>query len=72
MKRLFCYLIMVVLLSGCKEITNETKPEHNSSIHLYAKPQTFNFNGHRYIYFPMSTYQGGVVHDPDCPCNKQK
>lgn len=28
------------------------------------------FDGHYYIVFSPNYYKMGVIHDPDCPCNK--
>lgn len=28
------------------------------------------FDGHYYIIFSPNYYKMGVIHDPDCPCNK--
>ena len=69
---MFFILTVLFALVGCTEVTKFTEPEHKSTIRFYEKPKTFEFNGHRYIYFTMNPHRGGVVYDPDCPCDKQK
>ena len=69
MKKLLIILGVMMLLSACcsQQTTNTDDP----FVHM-LKPKSFEYNGHKYIYFSVSLYQNGVVHDPECPCNKGK
>lgn len=31
----------------------------------------FTYKGHSYIWFSKSSGQSGIVHNPDCRCNKK-
>lgn len=60
MKKLIIILGALALLSACRTET------------LISDPVRFEYDGHEYIYFPVSYYQNGVVHDPDCPCHNNE
>lgn len=62
-------LIASILLVGCISVEDHSKPKIVKSAKLITEPRLFKFNGHEYIRFYFSTYQGTVVHNPDCPCH---
>lgn len=66
MKKIF--IILSILLVGCTSVEDHSKPRAVKSVTLVTEPMLFKFNGHEYIRFYFSTYQSGVVHNPDCPC----
>ena len=63
-----------LLLVGCNvtEIDKYSKPKIVGKQFSEAEPVLFEFNGHEYIRFNFSAYSTPVVHNPDCPCLKNK
>ena len=73
MKKLFLLFALVALCS-CGPATINNKTEQGILDH-FDKVIHFTYKGHKYIKFE-ETYGnasvGGVVHDPDCWCSKNK
>ena len=75
MKKILFGLLIALLLTGCI-LTDCEKPKikimHDEEIHQVVK---FEFEGHKYISFEIwntgHTNGVGVVHDPDCSCQKR-
>lgn len=76
MKKIILFLAAMVLLTGCKEYKRTEKAETDQeNPGLFDQVIKFEYEGHKYIWFrgqtvcPYSvTWDGGIVHDPDCPC----
>lgn len=69
MKKLFIILIIVIFCVSC--CCGCTQAESANAL-PYKKH--FIYNGHQYIMFIDGHYESapcGVVHDPDCKCNKE-
>lgn len=64
MKRLII-LGTMLLLSACCE-TNKEK------VDFPVRARSYTYEGHQYIMFLYNQYINGVVHDPDCPCHKNR
>ena len=68
MKRLIMILGAPLLLSACCQVSNEAQEVKE----IPMKARRFTYEGHRYIMFLYNVHMNGVVHDPDCPCNKEE
>jgi hypothetical protein len=66
-------LILVILASlafSCSsnaEINPQAKPKKQENSSRIAR---YHLDGHYYI-VPLGGYKGGILHDPDCPCNRE-
>lgn len=76
MKKILLTIFMVLFTSACVSNSNDSNNINNIDYaHLTKrdiKVVKFNYNNHQYLYFiPYNTLtEASVVHDPDCPCNK--
>lgn len=61
MKIILLTIICMMLTNSCAE--REKTPEN-----FYVKK--LSYSGHSYISFRTGNYTSGIVHDPNCQCNK--
>ena len=79
MKKILLTIYMVLFTSAC--VSNSNNPNDNID-KVYIKTEDYsnrhikvinlNYKNHQYLYFKPynSLEESCVVHDPDCPCNK--
>lgn len=79
MKKILLTIYMILFTSAC--VYNSNIPNDNID-KVYIKTEdysnrpikviNFNYKNHQYLYFKPynSLEESCVVHDPDCPCNK--
>lgn len=76
MKKILALLVLVLGFTGCSYKGERLDVHDSRNVPVVRE---FNYNGHHYIEFGsvvrkhlVGTYifEGGVVHDPDCPCHK--
>ena len=71
----FTYLLILVVsmmgVSGCEEPIDHTAEGHIIYDSSGLNIKRFQFDGHIYL-VTCGGYQGGICHDPDCPCMKKK
>ena len=67
MKRSLMILGAMLLMSACCQVSNEAQEVRE----IPMRARRFTYEGHRYIMFLYNVHMNGVVHDPDCPCNKE-
>lgn len=79
MKKILLTIYMILFTSAC--VYNSNIPNDNID-KVYIKTEdysnrpikviNFNYKNHQYLYFKPynSLAESCVVHDPDCPCNK--
>ena len=77
MKKILLTIFMVLFTSACVSNSNDSNNINNNIDYAHLtkrdiKVVKFNYNNHQYLYFiPYNTLaEASVVHDPDCPCNK--
>jgi hypothetical protein len=86
MKKIFIIILSIFGLISCTSNDNNASPAKikdtlyinsnlmNSTLHGKYKIKVIeiDYNNHQYLYFmPYSNLEDGcIVHDPDCPCNK--
>ena len=82
MKKILLTIYMVLFTSACVSNSNDSNNINNNIDKVYIKTEdylnrpikviNFNYKNHQYLYFkPYNSLQEScVVHDPDCPCNK--
>ena len=67
-------IIAAAILLRDNQGTTVTRPDGQEALRFDPDDvQYIELNGHHYIKFVFSAGQnahGGVVHDPDCPCNQ--
>lgn len=66
---------VISLLTSCKvEVDGETVVDVRRTRKNYdLKATHFEYNNHSYIIFRiLQGAHNNVIHDPDCPCNKNK
>ncbi len=80
-KKIISIVVMVIVMigtSGCshKGVSVDSTDNRNEIV-----AREFDYNGHHYIEFGRVSrrhvvgsfvYEGGVVHDPNCPCHKNE
>ena len=75
MKKLITVIIALIALCSCScEPETRTRVRTTDGVSRYVRK--FEYDGHRYIEFSrtLEVYDNytGYVHDPDCPCSKNK
>lgn len=66
---MFLAVILLLFSSGLtKKIDSEDKNLENVE---QGKMSKVNYKDHTYVVWSL-TCAGGIVHDPDCECNKEK
>ena len=75
MKKIIILIISVLLLVGCSYNSPTPVRIHNDAPtkELFTTIEKFEFEGHNYIWFRSlngghAGWDGGIIHDPDCPC----
>ena len=78
MKKIITLIVVLFCLSSCVEGPQQTPVTKREEVtkDLFDKIIKFKFEGHQYIWFRSCNggyagYDGGVVHDPDCPCQEE-
>lgn len=73
-KVILACITCTLLLVGCNvvEMDKDSKPNIYKKMFFAETPVLFEFNGHEYIRFNFTTHSNPVVHNPDCPCLKNK
>ncbi len=60
--------LLALTLMGCRELTPEQRQQRLDDMYGGAL-KTVNYRGHSYIIFIFDgVKQGGITHDPECPC----
>ena len=63
------FLIMcIIALTGCESPAGKLNTNQNLLNSYEDAILSAEYNGHKYIIY-KGRYQGGITHDPDCPCH---
>lgn len=78
--KILLFILMIVGITSCVEVPEDTPTNSNKVEYVFTKngmnpmqALEFSYKGHSYIWFHKSGgWDGndGIVHNPDCPCNK--
>ena len=64
-------IISVLLLGSCDSITVHmdgwATPVNSTDKKIDVSK--YEYNGHTYLVFGLTTFASGITHDPDCKCN---
>lgn len=66
---LFLVFATCLITACCSEKQNPNYVKQPKDV-FPSKPVEFVYKNHKYISFGGNQLKSGVVHDPDCPCNK--
>lgn len=69
MKKLTIILTAIVWCMAAM-VSCEPMTQQQIDADMAACLTEFNYKGHRYLLYKQD-YNGGITHDPDCPCNKK-
>lgn len=71
MKKLTITLLalLALTLTGCEDNRTSAQEQVQLGDMYGGLLKTVNYRGHSYIIY-SGRYQGGIAHDPDCPCQK--
>lgn len=61
---------MLLMLVGLCSCVNR-RPVATTETGIPMRVTEFTYKGHSYIWFSKSSGRSGIVHNPDCRCNKK-
>lgn len=75
MKKIFVFLIFILLLCSCSSISRISDSRNLPESGRTVLVEKFEMDEHYYISYTLvyanTEYGFSVVHDPDCPCHNE-
>lgn len=80
-KKIISIIVMFVVMIGMCSCSRRGEIVGNTEYRNRIVAREFDYNGHHYIEFGRVgrthsigsfVYEGGVVHDPNCPCHNKE
>ena len=63
-------VMCIIALTGCGGTAGKVNTEQHLLNNIDDAILSAEYNGHKYIIY-KGRYQGGITHDPDCPCHQK-
>jgi hypothetical protein len=63
----YIIFLTLVILSSCSDVEFQDKKQ----LSPIDRIEKFDYSGHSYVVW-SGYHRGGIIHDPDCHCQKQK
>lgn len=63
-------VMCIITLTGCGGTAGKVNTEQHLLNNIDDAILSAEYNGHKYIIY-KGRYQGGITHDPDCPCHQK-
>lgn len=74
MKKILLLATILVAMCGCEPVPATIEERNDPQMCDFERIRHFTYKGHKYISFEknlqMNNYAIGIVHDPNCGCNK--
>ena len=64
--------LLALTLTGCEDSRTPEQKQQYLGNRYDGYIKTVNYRGHSYILYSEYRTGGGITHDPDCPCHKER
>lgn len=64
-------VMCIIALTGCEWPAGKINTDQHLMNSIDDAILSTEYNGHKYIIY-KGRYQGGITHDPDCPCHHKR
>lgn len=70
-KKMKVVAMLLMLVGLCSCVNRGPVATITTEIGIPMRVTEFTYKGHSYIWFSKSSGRSGIVHNPDCRCNKK-